>query len=61
MSTQNNNFWLNDPSILFKKDQINYLWPKENMSKNDKLNAITRLVILLSILGFLVTFQPLRH
>jgi hypothetical protein len=55
MSTQNNNFWLNDPSILFKKDQINYLWPKENMSKNDKLNAITRLVILLSILGFLVT------
>lgn len=55
MSTENTNIWLNNPLVLLKKGQINQIWPKENMSRNEKINAITRLVILLTILGFLVT------
>ena len=48
-------FWLNDPTILFNKDSIGQVWPGRDMSANEKLNAITRLVILLTILGYLVT------
>jgi hypothetical protein len=55
MATESTNIWLNDPSVLFKKGQINQLWPKEKMSQNEKINAITRLVIILTILGFLIT------
>lgn len=48
-------FWLNDPTILFNRNKIGELWPTPNMSSNDKLNAVSRLVIILSILGYLVT------
>ena len=30
-------------------------WPNEKMNLNQKLNAITRLVVILTILGFLFT------
>ena len=43
-------FWLNDPTILFNRNKIGELWPTPNMSSNDKLNAVSRLVIILSIL-----------
>ena len=48
-------FWSNEPTILFNKKDILQLWPTENMSFETKLNAITRVVILLSLLGFLFT------
>ncbi|MAV56607.1 MAG: hypothetical protein CMI79_03645 [Candidatus Pelagibacter sp.] len=48
-------FWLNDPTILFNKDKIGEIWPTQRMSSDDKLNAVTRLVIILTILGYLVT------
>ena len=54
MSKENTNIWLKNPLILFRKEQIKNLWPTKNMSRNEKINAISRLVILLSILGFLV-------
>jgi hypothetical protein len=50
-----NTFWLNDPTILFNKEYITELWPTGKMTLAAKLNAITRIVILLSILGYLVT------
>ena len=50
-----NQFWLSDPTILLNKQHILELWPNRNMDKNDKLNAISRLIILLTILGFLYT------
>lgn len=55
MTTINTNIWFNDPTVLLNKTQINQLWPNEKMSKNEKINAITRLVIILSILGYLFT------
>jgi len=48
-------FWINDPSVLFNKDYILELWPTNYMSYEQKLNAITRLIILLTILGYILT------
>ena len=48
-------FWTNDPTILFDKDYIFELWPMTNMSYEQKINAITRLVILITILGYILT------
>ena len=48
-------FWTNNPTILFNKDYILQLWPSSAMSYEEKLNAITRLVILMTISGYLFT------
>ena len=47
--------WLKDPKILFNKKQINIIWPKKGFSPEEKLNAITRLIVLLVLLGYLIT------
>jgi hypothetical protein len=48
-------FWYDEPSILFKKENIFELWPTPNMNYNQKLNAITRLIIIVTIVGFIIT------
>ena len=48
-----NTFWLNNPAILFDKNAITELWPLESMTREQKINAITRLVIILTLIGFL--------
>ena len=48
-------FWLNSPSILFHENRITKIWPTPEMTIDEKLNAITRLVIILTLLGFLLT------
>jgi hypothetical protein len=50
-----NSFWINDPTVLFNKDFIFELWPTNNMFYEQKLNAITRLIFLLTILGYILT------
>jgi len=55
MSIENTNIWFTNPSILLKKEYITQVWPTKNMSRDEKINAISRLVIILSVLGFLVT------
>ena len=52
-----NSFWINEPTILLNKDYITQLWPCVNMSVEEKLNSISRLVIVLTILGFIFTFS----
>ena len=47
-------FWLDEPTILMKQDQLVF-WPTIDMSSAEKLNAITRVIILLTILGFIFT------
>jgi hypothetical protein len=47
--------WFDDPSILFNKDYIFELWPTMDMCYEQKINAITRLVILITILGYILT------
>ena len=46
-------FWLNDYSILFK----NEFWPTNSMTYTEKLHAITRVVVVLSLIGFGVSRQ----
>jgi hypothetical protein len=48
-------FWSNDPTVLFNKKHILELFPKQGMTFDEKLNAITRLIILLCVLGFMIT------
>lgn len=52
MTTQ---FWLYDPTIIFKQNEITNIWPKPQMTSDEKLNAITRLVVILTFLGYLVS------
>jgi hypothetical protein len=46
-------FWINNYSILFQKEQL-YFWPDDNMTSDEKLNAITRFIIVLTLLGFIL-------
>jgi hypothetical protein len=50
-------FWSNDPTILFNKDYIFELWPTTSMCYEQKLNSISRLIILLTILGYILTMS----
>ena len=50
-------FWLNEPTILFDKKQITEIGPNPNMSNMEKLNAISRFVIIASLLGYLITLN----
>jgi hypothetical protein len=50
-------FWFNQPTILFNKEYIFELWPTTDMCYEQKLNAITRLIILLTILGYMLTMS----
>lgn len=45
-------FWAEDPNIILSQKYILQLFPVEKMTLNEKLNAITRLIVLLSIVGF---------
>lgn len=44
-------FWINDPMILFNRNELFDIWPMESMTREQKLNAISRLVIFFTILG----------
>lgn len=50
-------FWLQDPSILLKKDYIFDIIPKNGMTKEQQLNAISRFIIALSMLGYFTTMS----
>ena len=48
-------FWLNNPLILVDKNHITEIFPIGKLSYVDKLNALTRIIIILSILGYFMT------
>ena len=48
-------FWLNDPFILLDKNEIFELWPNKEFNLEKKLNAITRLIFILTFVGFFIT------
>jgi hypothetical protein len=50
-------FWSNNPGLLLNKNYIFELWPTPNMCYEQKLNAITRLIILITILGYILTMS----
>lgn len=48
-------FWSNEPTVLFNKDYVFELWPMTDMCYEQKMNAVTRLIILITILGYVLT------
>jgi len=50
-------FWTNEPTVLFNNKYIFELWPTSNMCYEQKLNAISRLIILITILGYILTMS----
>lgn len=48
-------FWTQDPSVLLKQNSISQIWPSSSMDSNAKLNATSRLIIILTILGYMIS------
>ncbi len=48
-------FWSNNPNILLNSESMFELFPTEDMSFEQKLNAVTRTLVLLTIMTFLYT------
>ena len=51
-------FWLENPNILLNKNYITEFWPMHNFDLARKLNAITRLIVVMTILGYFFTKSP---
>ena len=54
MTTQ---IWLEDPKILLKRDKLMEIWPTAKMTPSERVNAITRLIIGLTFIGYLLTMS----
>jgi hypothetical protein len=50
-------FWFNDPTVLFNNDGIMQIIPTTDMNREARLNAISRMIILLTILGYALTMS----
>ncbi|GMH53996.1 hypothetical protein TrLO_g12782 [Triparma laevis f. longispina] len=48
-------FWIHDIKELFPTDFMTKLLPHPEMTSHEKLNAITQIVILMTILGYIIT------
>tara|TARA_B100001123_G_scaffold447883_1_gene606895 strand:- start:1224 stop:2054 length:831 start_codon:yes stop_codon:yes gene_type:complete len=53
MKESNSPFWLENPSVLFKKDKLTVFFPTNSMSPYEKMNSLTRLSIYLAIVLFI--------
>lgn len=54
-SIKNIPFWSDDPNVLLNPNYFLEFFPVESMTYEQKLNAITRSILVLSILGFIFT------
>jgi len=50
-------FWFDDPTILFNKKYIFELYPTTDMYFEQKINSITRLIIIVTIVGYLLSMS----
>jgi hypothetical protein len=48
-------FWYENPNIIFNPEYIFEFFPTNNMSYSQKMNAATRTVLLLTVVGFIIT------
>lgn len=53
MISRENEIWYNDITVLAKG--INNLWPREGMNINEQINALTRLLLFVTLLGYTIT------
>jgi hypothetical protein len=50
----NDLFWVDDPKVLFSPERLIEFFPTKDMNNNEKLNALTRFSVYLSILLFII-------
>ena len=48
-------FWLYDPMVLIKQERIKEILPQSHYTLQRRLNAMTRMILLLSVLGYFLT------
>lgn len=48
-------FWLEDPILLMKQDEMTKMWPLSTTTMNEKLNALSRLIIVVSLFAYIIT------
>lgn len=46
-------FWVNDYRVLFRKENLGKVWIDNNMTYAEKLNATTRFIILITLVGYM--------
>jgi hypothetical protein len=56
--TVNIPFWSENPNILFQREYSMEFFPIDSMTYEQKLNAITRTILVLTILGLIVSQSP---
>lgn len=47
-------FWVNEPLILFRHEHLSF-WPSSQQTFSEKLNSMTRLILVLTLLGYIVS------
>ena len=50
-------FWINNPYILFEKEELQNFVPDKKMTLIEKMNAVTRFCIFGLILGYILNFR----
>jgi len=48
-------FWSENPNVIFNPEYIFEFFPTDNMTYSQKMNAATRTLILLTVVGFIIT------
>lgn len=48
-------FWITNPNIIFNKDQMFEFFPTDDMTFSQKLNAVSRTIIIMTLVSFLYT------
>jgi hypothetical protein len=51
-------FWAENPNVLFQPAYILEFFPVDTMTYNQKLNAISRTILILAIVGFIISRSP---
>jgi len=54
----NDTFWINNPSILFNRKEIFDIIPRKDKTMDANLNSITRLILIISIVGYMYQQNP---
>lgn len=53
--------WFNDPMILFERESLVQLWPKEGYTLEENINAITRTILFATLFGLIfIRHKPLK-
>ena len=53
IKTRNIPFWANDPNVLFQQKYITEFFPMDSMTFEQKLNAVSRTILILGALSFI--------